>query len=379
MLLFDGAMGSMLQQAGMPAGAVPEEYNIGDPALIERIHREYLRAGADILTTNTFGCNALKMKDSRYAAQDMIRAALGCARRAVEAEGKRAYIALDIGPIGQLMEPMGTLKFEEAYALFRDMIVCAKDMADVILFETMSDLYEVKAGVLEDECRWMNRGFIRRMTHGRPWVTLKIAASLDGKIALENGESKWITGPESRSMVHAMRAESDAVLTGIGTVLADDPQMNVRLEGDYPSPVKYVVDRWAQTPVNAKILQGRRCVIFVGKAADPIKIAALEKAGAEVRVIEDAQEGLDLKAVIASIGADAVNELHVEAGAGLNGALLAAGLIDEIVCFCAPCLMGEGLPIARLPQCLKMDEVQRWRFHDVCRVGEDLQLTLRKK
>ena len=148
MLLFDGAMGSMLQQAGMPAGAVPEEYNIDDPALIERIHREYLRAGADILTTNTFGCNALKMKDSRYAAQDMIRAALGCARRAVEAEGKRAYIALDIGPIGQLMEPMGTLKFEEAYALFRDMIVCAKDMADVILFETMSDLYEVKAGVL---------------------------------------------------------------------------------------------------------------------------------------------------------------------------------------------------------------------------------------
>lgn len=148
MLLFDGAMGSMLQQAGMPAGAVPEEYNIDDPALIERIHREYLRAGADILTTNTFGCNALKMKDSRYAAQDMICAALGCARRAVEAEGKRAYIALDIGPIGQLMEPMGTLKFEEAYALFRDMIVCAKDMADVILFETMSDLYEVKAGVL---------------------------------------------------------------------------------------------------------------------------------------------------------------------------------------------------------------------------------------
>ena len=148
MLLFDGAMGSMLQQAGMPAGAVPEEYNIDDPALIERIHREYLRAGADILTTNSFGCNAFKMKDSRYAAQDMIRAALGCARRAVEAEGKRAYIALDIGPIGQLMEPMGTLKFEEAYALFRDMIVCAKDMADVILFETMSDLYEVKAGVL---------------------------------------------------------------------------------------------------------------------------------------------------------------------------------------------------------------------------------------
>ena len=148
MLLFDGAMGSMLQQAGMPAGAIPEELNIDDPALIERIHREYLRAGADFLTTNTFGCNALKMKESRYDFQDMIRAGADCARRAIAAEGRKAYVALDIGPIGQLMEPMGTLKFDEAYTLFQDMINCAKDKVDVILFETMSDLYEVKAGVL---------------------------------------------------------------------------------------------------------------------------------------------------------------------------------------------------------------------------------------
>lgn len=238
---------------------------------------------------------------------------------------------------------------------------------------------EVDCGVCEQEAYEANIGFLTRMQRSTPWVRMKTAASLDGRTALANGQSQWITGAQARRAGHLLRARAQGLLTGIGTVLADDPLMNVRLEGDYPSPVKYVVDRWAQTPVNAKILQGRRCVIFVGKAADPIKIAALEKAGAEVRVIEDAQEGLDLKTVIASIGADAVNELHVEAGAGLNGALLAAGLIDEIVCFCAPCLMGEGLPIARLPQCLKMDEVQRWRFHDVCRVGEDLQLTLRKK
>ena len=147
-LLFDGAMGSQLQQRGLKPGMIPEELNISDPEMIIDIHSAYLQAGADFVTTNTFGCNPIKMAASRYDYREMIEAAVACARSAIEKTGKKAYTVLDIGPIGQLMEPMGTLKFSEAYDVFRQMILCAKDEVDLILFETMSDLYEVKAGVL---------------------------------------------------------------------------------------------------------------------------------------------------------------------------------------------------------------------------------------
>ncbi len=147
-LLFDGAMGSQLQQRGLKPGMIPEELNISDPEMIIDIHSAYLQAGADFVTTNTFGCNPIKMAASRYDYREMIEAAVACARSAIEKTGKKAYTVLDIGPIGKLMEPMGTLKFSEAYDVFRQMILCAKDEVDLILFETMSDLYEVKAGVL---------------------------------------------------------------------------------------------------------------------------------------------------------------------------------------------------------------------------------------
>ena len=141
-LLFDGAMGSQLQQRGLKPGMIPEELNISDPEMIIDIHSAYLQAGADFVTTNTFGCNPIKMAASRYDYREMIKAAVACARSAIEKTGKKAYTVLDIGPIGQLMEPMGTLKFSEAYDVFRQMILCAKDEVDLILFETMSDLYE---------------------------------------------------------------------------------------------------------------------------------------------------------------------------------------------------------------------------------------------
>ena len=175
-------------------------------------------------------------------------------------------------------------------------------------------------------------------------------------------------------------------MTGVGTVLADDPQMNVRLEGDYPSPVKYVLDAEARTPVTAKILQGKRCVVFVKAGADSARVAALEAAGAVVRPVAATQttapdgsirEVLDLGEVLRSIGTDEINELHVEAGAAVNGALISAGLVDEIVAFVAPAFMGEGMPAARLPVFTSMDEVSRWRFESVERMGEDLELVLR--
>lgn len=150
LLIFDGAMGTQLQKAGLGAGDIPEELNIERPELLQSIHRAYLEAGADFITTNTFGCNRLKMSDARYEAGEMLLAAVENARTARKEAGREedAYIVLDIGPIGQLLEPMGTLSFDEAYDIIAEQIKLAEDRVDAVLFETMSDLYEVKAGIL---------------------------------------------------------------------------------------------------------------------------------------------------------------------------------------------------------------------------------------
>lgn len=150
LLLFDGAMGTQLQDAGLKAGDIPEELNIERPELIQSIHERYLEAGADFITTNTFGCNELKMKESRYGYQEMLRAAVSNAQTARKNAGREqdAYIVLDIGPIGQLLEPMGTLTFDKAYDIILSQVETVKEDVDAVLFETMSDLYEVKAGIL---------------------------------------------------------------------------------------------------------------------------------------------------------------------------------------------------------------------------------------
>lgn len=147
-LVFDGAMGSQLQNEGLQAGDIPEVLNITRPELIQDIHRRYLEAGANFITTNTFGCNPLKMKDAPYSFQEILKAAIDNANIARKQYNPNAYIALDIGPIGQLLEPMGTLTFDEAYDIVKQQVLLAKDKVDVILLETMTDIYEVKAGVL---------------------------------------------------------------------------------------------------------------------------------------------------------------------------------------------------------------------------------------
>ncbi len=227
---------------------------------------------------------------------------------------------------------------------------------------------EVESGVMEAECRWMNRGFIRRMTLGRPWVTLKAAASLDGKIALENGESKWITGPDSRAAVHAMRAESDAVLTGVGTVLADDPQLTVR---DAPgrTPLRAVLDRRLRTPLGAKILEGGGTVIFTLASAPRDKGEALERAGARVEYLS---EDDFLASVLDKLCRDGVNYLMVEAGAGVAGAMIKGGFCDELALFAAPKIMGRGLSFADGAAFASMAEVPPLEIREVSRSGDDL-------
>lgn len=239
---------------------------------------------------------------------------------------------------------------------------------------------DVTVGVCETEAIESNIGFLTRMRTHRPWVRMKVAASIDGLTALANGQSQWITCEKSRNDGRLMRAYAQGLLTGIGTVLADDPQMNVRLEGDYPSPRKYVLDTNARTPVSAKILQGEPTTIFVGPNAFDLDVKMLEDVGATVKCLPSQADGsgLDLRAAIEAIGDDGINVLHVEAGAGVNGALLREGLVDEIVCYVAPAVMGHGPGWAFLPEFTSMDEVLRWKFHRVEHVGDDLKIVLRK-
>lgn len=238
----------------------------------------------------------------------------------------------------------------------------------------------VTVGVCEEEAIESNIGFLTRMRTGRPWVRMKVASSIDGLTALANGQSQWITCEKSRNDGQLMRAHAQGLLTGIGTVLADDPQMNVRLPGNLPSPRKYVLDSNARTPVTAKILKGQPATIFVSKDAFDLDVNALKDAGAEVKVLPVSVDGagLDLTSAVKAIAEDGVNVLHVEAGAGVNGALLREGLVDEIVCYVAPAIMGHGPGWAFLPEFTSMDEVLRWKFHRIEHVGDDLKIVLRK-
>jgi diaminohydroxyphosphoribosylaminopyrimidine deaminase/5-amino-6-(5-phosphoribosylamino)uracil reductase len=234
----------------------------------------------------------------------------------------------------------------------------------------------VQVGLLENEARELNLGFISRMTRGRPWVRLKTAASLDGKTALLNGESKWITGAAARADVQRWRARACVILTGSGTVLADDPRMNVRELEIQRQPLKVIVDSRLSTPPSAKILHGGA---FIACAeADYPQRAALEAAGAQILELPGADGRVDLAALMLEFGRQGVNEVHVEAGATLNGALLAAGLVDEWIAYQAPLVLGHAARgLFNLPALTEMAGRQAFELRDVRMVGGDIRLMLR--
>jgi len=234
----------------------------------------------------------------------------------------------------------------------------------------------VQTGLLESEARELNIGFISRMTRARPWLRLKTASSLDGKTALLNGESKWITGPAARADVQRWRARACVILTGSGTVLADDPQMNVREVATSRQPLKVIVDSRLMTPPNAKILHGGA---FIACAqADPARRAALEAAGAQIMELPGADGRVDLLALMLEFGRQGINEVHAEAGATLNGALLAAGLVDEWVSYIAPLAMGHAARgLFNMPELTEMAERRRFSLLDTTMLGGDLRLRLR--
>lgn len=236
---------------------------------------------------------------------------------------------------------------------------------------------EVTVGSGAREAFELNIGFFSRMRRGRPWVRLKVAASLDGRTALDNGQSQWITSPAARADGHAWRARACAVLTGIGTVLEDDPQLDVRLVDTARQPHLVVVDSRLETPLQARLLAPQRQVWLYAATAAHEREAALAQHGVQVTALPGPGQKVDLAAMLDDLGRREVNELHVEAGHKLNGSLIHAGLVDEFLVYLAPKLIGPGREMAVLPALPHLDKALALDFHNVTQVGPDLRLLAR--
>jgi diaminohydroxyphosphoribosylaminopyrimidine deaminase/5-amino-6-(5-phosphoribosylamino)uracil reductase len=235
----------------------------------------------------------------------------------------------------------------------------------------------VDIGLMEDEARELNVGFVSRMSRGRPWVRLKIAASLDGRTALASGKSQWITGEAARADGHRWRARACAVLTGFGTVRDDNPQLNVRGIETPRQPLKIVVDSKLETSPAARLLAGGNALI-VGAVEDAKKIAAFKGAGAEVAIIPNDRGKVELFELMQELGRRELNEIHVEAGTRLNGSLLQAGVVDELLVYVAPSLIGDsGRGMFNLPELTELSKATRLTIREVERVGKDVRILAR--
>ena len=235
----------------------------------------------------------------------------------------------------------------------------------------------VEQGLMEGEARELNIGFVARMTRGRPWVRMKIAASLDGRTALANGRSQWITGEPARRDGHRWRARACAVLTGFGTVRDDDPRLNVRGVDTPRQPLKIVVDSKFETSPSARLLQEGKTLV-VGAVNDEKRIAALKAAGAEAVMIPNDSGKVELFKLMEELARRELNEIHVEAGTKLNGSLLQAGVVDELLVYLAPSLIGDsGRGMFHLPVLTELSRSTALKIREVERVGEDLRILAR--
>jgi diaminohydroxyphosphoribosylaminopyrimidine deaminase/5-amino-6-(5-phosphoribosylamino)uracil reductase len=233
------------------------------------------------------------------------------------------------------------------------------------------------AGLMEHEARELNIGFVSRMARGRPWVRLKTAASLDGRTALNNGKSQWITGEAARRDGHHWRARACAVLTGGGTVREDDPRLTVRDVPTSRQPLRVVVDSKLETPPGAKILEGGGALVVAARE-DRTKIAALQARGAEVIVMPNSAGKVELPELLRELARREVNEVHVEAGFRLNGSLVREGCVDELLVYLAPGLIGDkSLGMFDLPELTELSGRRALKVHDVRMVGEDIRVLAR--
>jgi diaminohydroxyphosphoribosylaminopyrimidine deaminase/5-amino-6-(5-phosphoribosylamino)uracil reductase len=236
---------------------------------------------------------------------------------------------------------------------------------------------ETECGLMEAAARELNIGFFARMARGTPWLRSKIAMSLDGRTALANGVSQWITGAAARLDVQHWRARSCAVLTGIGTILADDARLDVREVATPRQPLRVVLDSQLRMPLGARVLSGGNTLIYTVRR-DEQKIALLQDRGATVTAMPDGNGQVDLAAMLRDLAQRGCNEVLVEAGSALNGALLRAGLVDELLLYVAPQLLGDAAHgIAQLGELTSLDQSIRLKWQDVRQVGADLRILTR--
>jgi diaminohydroxyphosphoribosylaminopyrimidine deaminase/5-amino-6-(5-phosphoribosylamino)uracil reductase len=236
----------------------------------------------------------------------------------------------------------------------------------------------VDAGPLADESRELNIGFFSRMQRGRPWVRMKIAASLDGKTALPDGTSQWITGEAARRDGHAWRKRAGAVLTGIGTVRDDDPRLDVRLVDTARQPLRVIVDSRLETSANARILQPPGAVLIYAATPTDERCQALSMLG-EIALKPGGNGKVDLPAMLQDLAARGINELHVEAGHKLNGSFVREDLVDEFLVYLAPKLIGEGREMAAFGPLASLSEALPLSFRQVTMLGEDLRVLARPR
>ena len=307
-----------------------------------------------------------------HAEAHALQAAKGAAR------GATAYVTLEPCSHHGRTPPCADALIEAGVAR---VVAAAQDPNPQVAGQGIAKLraagIEVECGLMESAARELNIGFFARMTRGTPWVRSKIAMSLDGRTALANGASQWITGEAARQDVQHWRARSCAVLTGIGTVLADDPQLNVRGIETSRQPLRVVVDNDLRLPPKARLLQQRGVLVYTA-TQDAEKIDALEQAGAVVMVLPDVNGQVDASAVLRDLAAQGCNEVLVEAGSKLNGALLKAGLVDELVLYLAPQLLGDmARGMARLGELTSLEQRIELEWKDVCHVSKDLRIVAR--
>jgi len=228
-----------------------------------------------------------------------------------------------------------------------------------------------ESGLMEDEARELNVGFVSRMTRGRPWVRMKIAATLDGRTALANGKSQWITGPEARRDGHRWRARACAIATGGGTVKADDPQLTVREVPTSRQPLRVVIDSHVETPAGARVLQGEKALVFAavkGKTLPNAEIVVLPNPGGKV----------DLAKMLEELGRRGINELHVEGGFKLNGSLVRERCVDELLVYLNPSLLGDSAQgMVNLAEMASLEQRVPLKIRSVDRIGEDLRILAR--
>jgi len=235
---------------------------------------------------------------------------------------------------------------------------------------------EVRCNLLSEQALALNPGFISRMLNGRPWVWTKLASSLDGRMALYNGQSQWITSAAARADGHYWRARSCVVLTGLGTVLHDDPLMTVRSLATPRQPVRAIIDSRFAVPETARIFNGEPVWVFTTHL-DEAKAARLLAKNVQLIVMPEKNDHVDLDAVLAWMGKQQINEVHVEAGPGLNGALLQAGLLDELLLYMAPKILGDAQGLFRLPVLSELDQAYQFDFFETQTVTPDLRLRAR--